>query len=378
MGQGLAGSLLAYFLMKKGRSVLVIDSDTEGGASKIAAGIINPITGKRFVKSWRIDAFLPLARTTYKAIENLLQMPIWQEREMLRTLKSVEEENQWLLRSGYDDYMPYCTDTIFTLKSSPETVVNRVVGHEDWEKYLHVLQKYSSLAIVKQAAQVNIPSFIEHFKQYLVSINAFLRDDFIYEDLHIEENGVSYKDYTAEKIIFCEGAKAVNNPYFNRLPFNPDKGELLIVKIPQLNLTQLFKHHLTIVPLGNDLYWVGATNDWHFKDDNPTEENKQIILKELQEILNIPFEIVVHQAAIRPTVKDRRPFIGFHPNHPTLAIFNGFGTKGASLIPYWGDYFATILSNISETQAAQEQQGSHPLDKEIDIMRYEKYLKNPT
>ena len=359
--------------MKKGHSVVVIDADTEGGASKIAAGIINPITGKRFVKSWRIDAFLPIARTTYKALETLLQIPIWQERVMIRTLKSVEEENQWLLRSGYDDYLPYCSDTIFTLKSSDRGVADMEMGQ--WGKHIEVLQKYPSLAIVKQAAQVNVPAFIDRFKQYLASLNAFISNDFNYQELHIAENGVSYGDFSANKIIFCEGAKAINNPFFNALPFNPDKGELLIVKIPNFNLTQLFKHHITIAPLGDDLYWVGATNDWHFKDENPTEENRQIILKELREILNIPFAIVTHQAAVRPTVKDRRPFIGFHPDHPTLAIFNGFGTKGASLIPYWADYFSAILSKINQVQVTEEEAYRPPLDKEIDIKRYEKLLK---
>jgi glycine oxidase len=373
VGQGLAGSLLAYFLLKKGHSVVVIDSDTEGGASKIAAGIINPITGKRFVKSWRIDAFLPIARTTYKALETLLQIPIWQERVMIRTLKSVEEENQWLLRSGYEDYLPYCSDTIATLDSSDETAAN--VALRQWGKHLKILQKYPSLAIVQQAAQVNVPAFIECFKQYLMSLNAFFLDNFDYQNLDIAENGVSYRDFKAEKIIFCEGAKAIKNPYFNALPFNPDKGELLIVKIPHFNLTQLFKHHITIAPLGDDLYWVGATNDWHFESDNPTEVNKQIILSELREILNMPFEIVAHQAAVRPTVKDRRPFIGFHPDYPTLAIFNGFGTKGASLIPYWANYFSAILSNAYQEEVTEKAEQSSNLDKEIDIKRYEKLLK---
>ncbi len=329
------------------------------------------------MKSWRIDAFLPIARTTYKAIENLLRVSIWQEKVLFRTIKSVEEENQWLLRSSYEDYLPYCSDKILTIHSS-EGEIEEQMKLEKWGKRIAILQKHSSLGMIKQAAQVNVPALIVHFKQYLLSSNAYFKDFFSYNDLKIGINEVYYKNYTADKIIFCEGAKAVENPYFNWLPFNPDKGELLIVKIPGLNLSQLFKHHITIVPLGDNLYWVGATNDWNFLDDKPCEENKQLIIRELQEILNIPFEIVSHQAAIRPTVKDRRPFIGIHPDYPSLGIFNGFGTKGASLIPYWADNFTDILSQstIAESNHEREDDISNNIDREVNISRYFKHLKN--
>ena len=164
----------------------------------------------------------------------------------------------------------------------------------------------------------------------------------------------------------------VDNPFFSDLPFNPDKGELLLVKIPNMNLTSIFKNKISIVPLQDtadgtqDMYWVGATNDWIFENAEPSIENKQLIINELEDILNIPFEVVAHHAAIRPTVKDRRPFIGFHPTFKNVGIFNGFGTKGASLVPFWAHHFADVLT------------ADVPLENDVNISRFSRSSAVPT
>ena len=351
MGQGLAGSLLAYCLLQKGCKIIVID-EADGviqpnyrSSSSVAAGVINPITGKRYVKSWRIDELLSAAREMYQAIEKLLHITIWQERLLIRTLQNVEDENQWLLRSSYADYAAYCTNKC---------------THSTLEGLKPTIKEFHAFAEIKQAAQVHIPALVKQFRQYLTAQDYYFQDNFKYDDCILKGNTVFYKEFKAEKVIFCEGAKGVDNPYFKWLPYNLDKGELLIVKIPNFNLNNIFKHHISIVPLGDDLYWVGATNDWHFADDQPTEANKELIINELQKILKLPFEIIDHQSAIRPTVKDRRPFIGFHPDFEAAAIFNGFGTKGASLIPYWAKQFSDVLLRGGE------------MDKEVNIERYAK------
>ena len=53
IGQGLAGSLLAWELIQRRCSVVVVDNGNEN-ASQIAAGLINPITGMRFVKYYSL------------------------------------------------------------------------------------------------------------------------------------------------------------------------------------------------------------------------------------------------------------------------------------------------------------------------------------
>ena len=353
VGQGLAGSILAYNLLRKGQKVVVIDNYTEGGkksSSQIAAGVINPITGMRFVKSWRIDEFLPVARTVYLEIEKVLGIKLWHERLIFRILRNIEEENNWLLRSTFPDYKLYFGNT-------PASVS---------DGYKANFKPFYALSEVKNAAQVNLPALVQAFRNHFEKKQLLLIDNFDAHELSFSDNIITYKDIKASKVIFCEGVNAINNPYFNYLPFNPDKGELLLVRIPNLGLNHIFKDKMAIVPLYDteggqkDLYWVGATNAWNFENDLPDDVNKKLIINELNKILNIPFEIIDHLAAVRPTVKDRRPFLGMHPKFPQLGIFNGFGTKGASLVPFWAEHFSSFLLE------------DKPLDKDVDIQRFRK------
>lgn len=347
VGQGLAGSVLAYLLWQKGQKVVVIDNYTEGGkksSSQIAAGIINPITGMRFVKTWRIDEFLAAARAFYLEMETVLGVKLWHERSIIRAIRTIEEENNWLLRSSYPDYQPFCGTIPPSVKSTQ-------------------IKPFYALAEVKNAAQVNLPLLVEHCRFFFKNKAMLLTEDFDTSELNISTKNVVYKGITASKIIFCEGDQGKNNPFFQKLPFNPDKGELLLVRIPNLDLTQIFKNKMAIVPLHdtfegqNDLYWVGATNTWAFENDLPSEISKSLIINELKAMLSIPFEVIEHQAAVRPTVKDRRPFIGCLSLQPNIGIFNGFGTKGTSLVPFFANHFVAALLNGT------------PLDKEVDIRR---------
>jgi glycine oxidase len=373
VGQGIAGSILAYLLHKNGQKIVVLDQNREGvlTSSKIAAGVINPITGRRFVKSWRIDALLPVARRLYQELETELSIPIWHDRPILRTLRDIEEENNFLLRRTYSDYTPYCGETTTTPKASD--ILFSPVAHPFFNKFY-------AFAETKNGAQVNVPFLIEHLRDYFIDKQMLINETFSFDDVIIEENQVSYKHLKAKKVIFAEGAAGAVNPYFCWLPFNLDKGELILVRIPDLNLKAIFKNKISIVPLHDvgigmsdfggvasstsdipnptSLYWVGATNAWTFADDLPTEVNRELIINELKEILNCPFEVVAHQAAVRPTVRDRRPFLGWHPKFSVLGIFNGFGTKGASLIPFFAEQFVDNLLTHK------------PLEKEVNISRF--------
>ncbi len=357
VGQGLAGSVLAYLLLKKGQKVVIIDRYTdgtsrgnrEGGkmtASQVAAGVINPITGMRFVKTWRIETFLASARELYLELETVLGVKLWHERSIFRAIRTIEEDNNWLLRQNFPDYKSFCSKIPPSVFQEKNTKIN----------------PFYALAEVTNAAQVNLPALVAHFRTYFKEKGVLQIEDFDTNALQIATDHVNYKDITASKILFCEGARGQDNPFFKHLPFNPDKGELLLVRIPDLDLSQIFKNKMAIVPLHDteggekDVYWVGATNTWAFDNDLPSEDAKAKIIKDLKDMLSSPFEVVEHRAAIRPTVKDRRPLIGCHHEHPNVGIFNGFGTKGASLVPFWAHHFLEFLLDGTA------------LDKEVDII----------
>lgn len=346
VGQGLSGTLLAYFLKKAGQQVHLIDHHHRQASSKVAAGIINPITGRRFVKSWRIDEFLPFARQTYREIEQELSrslkspVQLLHERPILRVLFSQKEENDWLGRAALDNYAPYMSEEM------------------DWGNYEQKVTIGFSLGELCQTARIDIKKLIQLFQTQFLEEGILKLEAFSYKNLDIQENGVKVQNEFYDMLIFCEGHQAQQNPFFNYLPFNAAKGDVLIIRIPNAKFHKMLKHRVFIVPMGEDLYWVGSNYVWDFEDDSPTSEGYQYLLGRLKEVLKVPFEIVEHLAAIRPTVKDRRPFLGKHPKFPALAIFNGMGTKGASLAPYFAHEMTNYLL------------GNTDLHTEVNISRF--------
>ncbi|MFK7774426.1 MAG: NAD(P)/FAD-dependent oxidoreductase [Saprospiraceae bacterium] len=325
VGQGITGTLLAHALLEKGKTVQIFDNNYVGSSSKVAAGIINPVTGRRIVKGWLIDELIPVAKTFYERLEKLLGENFYHQKNVLRVLFSIKEENLWLEKTG------------------DELVEKYVIEANDYGLFKNKITEGEALGEVQYSAQVDMPLLLEKSKEYFSNHQMMNVELFDYEQVIFKNGKVFYKNIEAEKILFCEGHQAKNNPWFGNLPFEVAKGEVLLIKIPGANFDKILKHKLFIVPLPNDIYWIGATYEWDDLDELPTEKEKQSLIKKLDKILTVPYEIIDHQAAIRPTTFDRRPFLGLHPENSCLGIVNGMGTKGASLAPYFVHQFVDFL-----------------------------------
>jgi glycine oxidase len=334
VGQGLAGTLITHFLQERGKTVRVVDPGHVGAASTVAAGLINPVTGRRYVKSWYFDQLWPAAKETYLRLEQQLDISFFHPRPIIRTLFNHREENDWHLRMSNPAYQAYISE------------------EADPGRYKeHTIPAYS-YGELRIGAQVDLATLIRTFRKELKQKGLLLEAFLDYDLLEINDQGVSYKDIEAGQVVFCEGYRAAQNPYFDYLPFGGAKGEVLIVKIPGADFYKLFKHRIFIVPLGEDLYWIGSAYEWKYEDDQPTETGRNYLLGRLEEVLQLPFEVIDHRAAIRPTVKDRRPFLGRHPKWPVLSIFNGLGTKGASLGPFFARQMVDFLLDGTEVDPA--------------------------
>jgi len=182
--------------------------------------------------------------------------------------------------------------------------------------------------------------------------------------LSIQNNGVTYKNISAEKIIFCNGINAFTLPYFKNLPFVFNKGEALIANISGLANDNIYKiGNSTLVPWYDGLWWVGSSYENNYQNDLPTPLFKQKKVQELQMNLKLPFTIVDHLAALRPAVAvERRPFVGLHPFINQVGILNGMGTKGCSLAPYFAEQLAL---NITRQK---------PIDPLADISRFKRII----
>jgi glycine oxidase len=306
---------------------------------------VNPITGRRLVKSWRFEELYPFAKQTYLELESLLGIPIWHERNIVRALPTVFDENEWLRRPAFEDYRYF---------------ISGGLADPPYPGVLHTVRSWGESRF---SVQVAMPKLVSSFRKYLQRDGLLREEIFDYPALKIQRDEVFYCGLNARQVVFCEGGRAAQNPFFGYLPFAVTKGELLLIKIPGVKIEQIVKHRVFIVPLEGDLYWVGSTNSFEFGHLKPEKEKRQWLENQLKELLSVPFEVVEHQAGIRPTVFKQRPFLGTHPEHAEVSIFNGLGTKGASLGPFFAHQMAGFLF------------GKNTLDGEVDICRFPKTRK---
>ncbi len=342
IGQGIAGSMLAYHLMAEGKNVLLIDKGHEGASSSVAAGILNPVTGKLLVKSWRIDDLLPKAISTYRELEKLLSTPLLHLRSIIRRMHNVKEENQWYLRMGQEEYLTYLKKPSIQADLKEKLNLNGLCGE------------------ITGGGHVDLGILISIYRKHLIIENLLLPENFDYAQLTFTDDRIEYKHISAKAIIFCEGDRGRINPFFEFLPFDVVKGEILLAHIPNADFEHIFKlGRLFIVPTPQkDIYWIGSTYEWKKLDYATTKEKQEELENQLRESLRIPYEIIDRRAAIRPAIKDRRPLIGRHPELPNLYIFNGMGTKGASLSPFWAEHFTNHLCHGTA------------LDPSVDLSRF--------
>jgi glycine oxidase len=342
VGQGLAGTLLSYFLHKEGKSFAFVDKQHAASSSMVAAGIINPITGRRFVKSWRIEEMFPFALETYDDLSKILNVPIFYSRNTALLFKDIESSNNFLARSGDPEMIGY---------------ISNATDFSVYQKYFG--EELCSNVEFLNSGRCDLAQLIFSWQQFINENNQiYLEEAFDYEALQIKGSQVKYKEIEASRIIFCEGASAMQNPFFNYLPFNPAKGEMLIVKIPDYPFKdKMVKDGIFIIHLKEDVYWVGSSYNRNFENSEPSEEEKNNLISELKNLIKTPFEILDHKAAVRPTVRDRKPFLGKHPDFENVYIFNGLGAKGS----YLGPYFASHMVEYMEH--------GKPLEKDVDIAR---------
>lgn len=318
VGQGLAGSVLALQLLERGQRVLVIGNSQAPSASGVAAGLYNPITGRQMVKTWLADALFPYLHKFYQAAEHTLGARFLHSMPIFRPFVSAEEQAAW-----QDKAM------------SESGFIAGLAASVPYSTYQH------GGLILKQAGYLDTRRFLKATRAYLVAQGAYLETDFVYEQLYLRDT-VHYQGLTAQRLIFCEGAYALQNPFFSHLPFRLVKGELLQITLQQ-SLAEIYNRGIFVVPQAAEPALVGATYEHNNLSWQPTDKARQDLEARLRRSFRLPYTVQNQWAGIRPATFDRRPLMGLHPHHPQVGIFNGLGSKGVSLAPYWAQAFVDHL-----------------------------------
>lgn len=338
VGLGLAGLAFIKELEKNNKTFIVFENDSQN-SSMVAGGVYNPVILKRFTPVWEAANQLKIALPFYTELEKKFNKKYNHSLDIYRIFKSIEEQNNWFVAADNQQLSDYMIPKI------KHTKIEGIVSNFGFGKLINT-------------GWIDTKSLLNDFRDYLFNKKQLLKEDFNYSDLKIDKNSVSYKTIKSSKVVFCEGFGIKKNPFFNYVPMQEAKGELLIIYAPNLNVEALIKAAVFVLPLGNNYYKVGATFNWKDKTLEPTEAGKNELVEKLNTFINTSYKIVEQLAGIRPTVNDRRPLLGKHPIHSNLAVLNGLGTRGVMIAPTAAKQLYNYLENKIE------------IDKEYSILRF--------
>jgi glycine/D-amino acid oxidase-like deaminating enzyme len=293
VGQGLAGTCLAWQFWWQGIPFQLIDRGT-GGSSRVAAGLINPVTGKNFEPSKHLATFLPEALVFYQKVESILQTTVWHPSPILRLAASEEESAKIQAKLTRPDIARWIAD------DSPPPP-------DGWH----------SATLVLGGGRLDTRAFLDHSRAFFQQNGCFL----------ITESDDSADPSTT---ILCEGAAGLLTGRAG--PHRCAKGEILTVHAPHWPAD-----HIRIggggwlVPLGDSHFKVGSTYEWDLLDEAPSPAGRAKVSNIASRLAGPDFEIIAHEAGIRPILRRSEPLIGPLPSGHWF--FNGLGSKGSLYAP---------------------------------------------
>lgn len=340
VGQGIAGSLLSMALLDKEKNVLVIDQPDQNISSTVAAGICNPLVLKRFTKGWMADTTWPIANAHYRRLEGQLNTSFFTPVHITRLFSSVSEQNDWHARLNDEAFAPY-------LETTEQIEISADHFHMDF-----------GYGTVSAAAQLQTNALMLAVQKKLLLEGSYREDTLEWIDVALEKDQVRWKDATANTLVYCNGLHAQHHPLFEVLPFAPTKGELIRLKIPGLELKSMIHSSVFLLPQADGTFLCGSTYNRNDLDNIPSSAGREQLESQLQKFLKLPYKIVGHWAGVRPTTRDRRPFVGLHPEFSQVGIIGGLGSRGAILAPWLVESFCQHV--LEETT----------LNSEIDIGKY--------
>lgn len=329
IGQGLAGSILALHLLALNKRIMVLDNGHLSSSSLVAAGMINPIAGRRLAKSWKLDEALPYALSFYQHFARCTNKPCFFPRTIHRLYKNNEEAERLHLRIQDPAYTPYLGQ-LRAPCALPHT-------HADTLGSIDILQ----------GGYLAVGDFLISARTYLQRQHSYQKTVFDNDLLDIGAEAVRYQNLTTKHVVFCEGWRGQANPWFNWLPFNSAKGDILTVHTKSSIPENIINQRKWILPINHNELKVGATYTRETLDNVPQPSARAELIVAFKSLLpNIhDYHLTAHQAGVRPLTIDNRPFVGRHPAHPRVACFNGFGSKGALFIPLLAQHFAQHLEH---------------------------------
>ena len=336
VGNGYAALFFAHQLLMNNKSFVVFSDDNSRSASSVSAGMINPVVLKKFTTFWLAKEQIDYLDNVMTEISTYLGMNYLIKEEVHRIFHDENEQKLWLKKRQNQDLQDFLDEQLvdFPLINNP----------------------FSS-GKVNHSSRLNVTDFFIYFFKFLDNNSFLISEKFDYNLVNIDNS--SYKNLEFKNIVFCEGIGVEENPYFNTIPVIPNKGHHIKVKLSKpLPFKSTVKKKHFLFPLHNDLHFYGGTYDRENLSNEIDDSAIDQLRIGLNEFYPFDFDIAEVHYGFRPTVKDRRPILGVHPNVTNFYVFNGLGARGILN----GCYFSKTLFNFIESGIE--------IPLEVDIKRF--------
>ena len=316
---------------------MIADPDQPGTCSKIAAGLVTPITGKRVKPSWRVEELLPEAMAFYQCIEAALNTKFFHPLPLVRLFKEQREVEWWRGRAGVggldqwvDPGAPLVNEKQF--RGELGGFVQRHAGWLDTAAYLRVSR--------------------ELFQSEACVVQDVVRED----DLEEHEDYIRWRGEYFSAVVFCRGADERHaTRFFPWLRFECARGVIATLRA-DLSEERIVNRGCWILPRADGTWRAGSTYEF---DLNTTMETSVADLRgKLLQLVRGPFELTDAQAGIRPIIQHRQLVIGRHPAHPRVGVFNGLGSKGVLRAPFFARMLAEHLLDDKPLEAVVDVRGN--------------------
>lgn len=341
IGQGIAGTSLAFSLLERGHNVQVMDDEHRTASSMVAAGMWNPASFKKLSLGWKAQEQLAIAKDFYTKTEQTLGTPFYHPMRLYRIFPDQHSANEWDEKSVQKEFSPILSPEI----GAPLKGVHAPFGY----------------GIVEHAGWCDLPTYLNSAAKYFQENNVLIKEKFEANRLEIHQDYFLYHEKKYDSVILSVGYMNQSLPYFEDIPIYPNKGQVLTLSFDSYHEEKLLNYGNFLLPIGDGKYRLGATYEFNDPNPDPTPETRNKLLEKLTTVLpsHTP-NILEHKAGYRPTVPDRKPTIGEHKTIRNLYLFNGFGSKGVMYVPYCLQYFIDLLENAT------------PVPAELNLYRFKK------
>jgi glycine/D-amino acid oxidase-like deaminating enzyme len=312
VGQGLAGTCLAWRLWNRGIKFRLLDRTVRRGDA-VAAGMVTPVSGHAMHLEWHVDKFLDEAVEFYRKIgmvlggeEYFYPVPV------LRVFGAESEREAFEAKN--DELAPWIGEVLDSVGGGVRGEFGGVVWNRGgWLRR----------------------------QRFLDASKGYFRSHGLYEQRSMSDEEVV--DTGAKLTVLCEGSAGLGSGPFQFLPEQRSKGETLTVRVPGLAEDRILTHDGWMIPRGGALFRAGAGYLRNDLTSEPTAKGRERVEYVVRSLTKLHYEVLDHVAEVRPIMATNLPVIGMHPKLPGLAIYNGLGAKGTLYAPGVADMFVNHL-----------------------------------